>query len=353
MKHFAPIVCAITLALFSCHSLQAQFATRQPIVTVPPMEEGTPTEARFTIRNLAMIPVYLDTNFADCGVVIKEFPRTLILPGHNVGIMATMRTKGRVGKFTKEIMLHGVGYKEVLKLTLQGSITPPKSPIVNYRDTTGTLVWDKVREAVGALTTADTFVFRCKNMGKEAVTLKALPTGSATPFTLIPADSLLQAGQATSVRIAYTPYKLTMLKQKRQEEFVQRLALRAGNLLVYLHLTGVMNLEYTDSLLKLAPIAMWPLQELNVGTLTAGESRLVVFEVRNNGKLPLALAAQSTPGDVLEVVGTTSEVPAGAIGKVTLRLKAGGQKGPVHRTVTVLQNDPNASSIVLHVRAWF
>jgi hypothetical protein len=335
-------------------TLQAQFTTRQTVVTAPPVEEGTPVEARFALRNLSLIPVYIDTAFADCGVIVKGYPHTAIQPGHNFTVTATVRTKGRVGKYAKDFSIRGLGFGNPLKLRMEGTVTLPSIPPAAFRDTTGSLVWDKTREAVGALTGTDTFAFRCKNIGATPLSLVAQQPAN-TPFAVWSADSAIAPGKTGVVRISYTPAVLTSLDQKRQREFMERFTLQAGNQPVQLYLTGVLNLSYSDSLLRIAPVAVWAATELQVGSIAPSTQPLVAFQVRNNGRLPLLLSPQVVPGDCLELVGnaaTNNVVQPGGTGRVVVRIRPDGRKGPLHRTITVQQNDPNAPSVVLHVRAW-
>ncbi len=328
---------------------QAQFACRQPVVKVN-VEEGTPAEATFYIRNLFLAPVPIAEVTVACGAVVKHYPKGTVQPGQTVAVQVSMDTKRRKGAFAKEFWVYDPIRSTPLKLRLEGTVMPPAAKPIIYRDTLGSLAWEGVRMAVGSFKSyaPDTFLFRCKNISKQSVRLSTV-SQVEKGFSVVFADSVIQQGKTTQVYIVYKAYQLRDLSEQASRQLRVRIPLFANALPCTLHLTGVQVLQHTDSLLRAAPFAGWEKTDLIVRVAQSQAAQPITYVVRNIGKLPLHLRCRVPAGDVVEVLTPIVTVLPGATGVVAIRLAKHRAISALHRTVTVEQNDPRTPVQVLHL----
>lgn len=62
-----------------------------------------------------------------CGCTVPDYDREPIAPGAEGEIKVKYSTKGRIGKFVKDIRVYAQGYEEPIRLIIKGEVVAPQT----------------------------------------------------------------------------------------------------------------------------------------------------------------------------------------------------------------------------------
>lgn len=102
-----------------------EFSFEQTTHDFGTLEEGPKVTHVFTFVNTGKEPLLITSARASCGCTVPQKPEKPILPGETGEITVTYNTKGRPGKFNKNITITSNAKQSTFVLKIKGEVVPP------------------------------------------------------------------------------------------------------------------------------------------------------------------------------------------------------------------------------------
>lgn len=314
-------------------------------------EEKGPVAHEFSFTNTGAQPLIIQNVRASCGCTAPDWTKDPVLPGKKGVVKATFDPKGRPGPFNKSITVTSNAENSTIILTIKGEVLPkPKTveddypmQVGNIRLKTNHLAFIKVFN-----TQIKTDSIPIINTSKEAVKLTFTNVPGHLSVKAIPSD--LKPNQKGRIEITYDGNK-----QKEWGFVMDRIDMLINgkadpNNRISVSATVEEDFsKLSPEQLANAPKAKFNTNEFNFGTINEGEKREFDFVLTNNGKSDLIIRKVKASCGCTAVTPTETVIKSGKSTNVKTIFDSTGKPGKQNRTITIITNDPENSTITLRV----
>lgn len=314
-------------------------------------EEKGPVTHEFVFTNTGAQPLIIQNVRASCGCTAPDWTKDPVLPGKKGVVKATFDPKGRPGPFNKSITVTSNAENSTVVLIIKGEVIPkPKTieddypiQISNIRLKTNHLAFIKVfnnqvkTDSIPIVNTSSELVKLTFNNVPEHLSVKAVPAE-------------LKANQKGRIEITYDGNK-----QKEWGFVMDRIDLLINGKAEPNNRISV-SATIEEDFSKLtpeqranAPKANFNTNEFNFGTINEGEKKEFDFVLTNNGKSDLIIRKVKASCGCTAVTPTETVIKPGKSTNIKTIFDSTGKPGKQNRTITVITNDPDNSTITLRV----
>jgi hypothetical protein len=349
--------------LFLCMAVGIKaYSQAKPVITFVKMEHdyGKLKESdgkasyRFEFTNTGKAPLVVTDVKASCGCTSNDWTKEPIMAGKKGFVSAVYDPKDRPGPFNKTINVNSNAPNSPVVLTIKGDVVPREKTVedlypqkigdlrmktnhVAFQRITNTIVRTDTLEVInsGAKAIAITF-----DQVPQHITMKAVPDN-------------LKPGAKGKILCTYDATK------KGDYGFlIDRIALVVDgkNDATNRENRITISAEIEDDFSKLtpeqranAPKIEFESKTFDFGTINEGENREYEFKFKNTGKSDLIIRKTKAscgctvvdPADKIIAPGKTSSLKA--------TFNSRGKSGKQNKSITVITNDPDNSSVDLRV----
>ncbi|MCX6229164.1 MAG: DUF1573 domain-containing protein [Bacteroidia bacterium] len=314
-------------------------------------EEGGPANFNFQFTNTGNVPLIIQHVEASCGCTTPEWSKEPILPGKGGFINVSYNPEQRPGVFNKSITVTSNAAKGIIVLTISGEVTP-KTLLTN----------DLYPIDFGAARlSADELSFvRIKDHEVSSDTLKVFNPGTSPltiNFKIIPPHLNLKTIPSTIAPKGKGVIIVTFNAAKKQEYgfMTNRIYLGFNQKEQYKDAIKVSaTIEEDFSKLSDEEIANAPRIELNCKIfdfkeLAEGESASYTFILSNKGKKPLIIRSITASCGCTTAKPSSNVLAPGSTTDLKVTFDSQGKLGIQNKVLTVITNDPEHSTTLLHV----
>lgn len=321
-------------------------------------EEAGPQLATFTFTNTGNKPLYITNVKASCGCTATEYTKEPVKPGEKGFVKATYNPKNRPGKFNKSVTVTTNTENPTSLLRIEGEVTPREKGIEDYypkafgdlRLRTSHVAFNKV---YNNQTVTDTLGI--VNMGAEPITLtfEDVPEHikiSVSPAVLDGKKADAKHGGMGVITVTYDASKKKdwgfimdriSLVINGEKDNKDRISISATIEEDFSHLSQ-------EELAKSPKIEFQNI-EFDFGTMKQGEKSTHNFEFVNTGKSDLVIRKIKASCGCTATNPEKMVIKPGEKSHITVTFNSAGKRGRQNKTITVITNDPQQSSVVLKV----
>jgi len=356
MKQLALIISLFILGGWVCNNY-AQFSEPSISFNLTSHNFGNMNEldgiksCEFEFINNGSQPLILFDVTTTCGCTVPEWNREPVAPGARGLIKVDFDPLGRPGAFRKSITVKSNARESTVQLYIVGLVNPkPKTIADDFPIRMG-----KIRLSTNHLSMATVFKDQVKTATLEfyndsdsavAVTLADLPPHLAArvdPISLEPAKKgvisiTYDANQNSDWGFVMDRLYMTVDGQ-----------LYPDNILAVSAQLDEDFASWTPEKKARAPKAVLSEDSFNFGTITAGQKITHDFILKNTGKDPLVIRKISTTCGCTASKPGTYEIQGGKETTIACSFDSRGKAGKQFQTVTLILNDPSASSLVIRL----
>jgi LEA14-like dessication related protein len=311
-------------------------------------EKGSVTyEFKFT--NTGGSPVIVSNVKASCGCTTPDWSKDPILPGKSGFVKATYDPKNRPGAFSKSVTVTSNAENSTVVLIIKGDVIPRPRTIEddypqqmgNLRMKSNHLAFTKVNK--GQLKTDSLGIV---NTGTEPVTV----TFDKVPahITIKTEPATLKPNQKGRIVATYDPYKVN-----DWGFIMDRINVLMNNTFENNNLLSVSATieedfsNMTPEQKANAPKATFETTNIELGDLGANEKKEMEFRFTNTGKTPLIIRKVKAACGCTAIAPSETEIAPGKSSSVKATFDTTGRSGKQSKTITVITNDPENSTINL------
>ncbi|MDR2009663.1 MAG: DUF1573 domain-containing protein [Bacteroidales bacterium] len=322
-------------------------------------EEAGPQTAVFAFTNTGNSPLYVTNVRASCGCTATDYTKEPIQPGGKGYVNATYNPANRPNKFNKSITVTTNTENPTTILRIEGNVVPREKTIIdeyprefgNLRLKSTHVPFSKIYNTSVVSETIDVV-----NMGTEAIdiTFENIPshiTIVAEPQRLEGINPNAETGQKGIIKITYDG--------KKKNDWGQ------SNDRISIIINGEKNSQYRLSVSSTleedfshlsaeeranAPKIEFKEFEHDFGTIKQGEKVSYNYVFNNSGKTDLIIRKIKTTCGCTATNPEKMVIKPGESSHITVTFNSAGKKGNQQKTITVISNDPNQSSIALKIK---
>jgi len=314
-------------------------------------EEAGPAVYNFNFANVGKIPLVINSVNASCGCTTPEWSKTPVLPGKTGFIKVSYDSKNRPGPFNKTVTVSANVPNSTRVLTITGEVIPKTLTIEEIyprdlgkiRMKNDYMAFVKIKD--NEIKTDSLHYYNpgtapvkigYKSVPKY-ITIKAVPEviqPKSKGYFLITYDGNQKPDYGFDMKRIYL-----LFNGKDSTSFA---------------LTVSATIEEDFSKLNTAELANAPKIEFNskvfeFGEITEGQKVDYVFKIMNKGKKDLLIrSAKASCGCTAASPGSNLIKP-GESTDLKVSFDSTGKVGMQNKTVTVISNDPNQSTVTLQV----
>ncbi len=314
-------------------------------------EEKGPVTHEFSFTNTGAQPLIIQNVRASCGCTAPDWTKDPVLPGKKGVVKATFDPKGRPGPFNKSITVSSNAENSTVVLTIKGEVIPkPRTIEDDYPMQIGS-----IRLKTNHLAFIKVFNNQIKtdsipvvNTSSETVKLTFTNIPAHLSVKAVPAE--LKPNQKGRIEVTYDGNK-----QKDWGFVMDRIDLLINgkadpNNRISISATIEEDFsKLTPEQRANAPKASFNTNEFNFGTINEGEKREFDFVLTNNGKSDLIIRKVKASCGCTAVTPTETVIKPGKSTNVKTIFDSTGKPGKQNKTITVITNDPENSTITLRV----
>ena len=314
-------------------------------------EDAGPAIYVFNFANLGKVPLVISAVNASCGCTTPEWSKEPVLPGKTGFIKVSYDPKNRPGVFTKTVTVIANVPNSSRVLTITGDVIAHVKTIEELYPTD-----------LGLLRMKNNYLsfVKVKDNEIKTDTLHFYNPGTA-PVTIdykfLPPVIKIKAVPETIQPKAKGYFLISYDGNKKQDYGFQMNR-------VYLLLNGKDNPNYAVNVsatieedfskLSASELANSPKIEFNskafqFGEITEGQKVDYVFKIMNKGKKDLLIRSTKASCGCTVANPETNIIKPGGSTDLKVSFNSQGQKGMQNKTVTVISNDPNQSTVTLQV----
>ncbi|MDD4149542.1 MAG: DUF1573 domain-containing protein [Bacteroidales bacterium] len=321
-------------------------------------EEAGPQTETFNFTNTGNTPLFITNVRASCGCTATEYTKEPVKPGEKGFVKITYNPKNRPGRFNKSVTVTANTENPTTLLRIEGEVTPREKGIEDsypkafddIRLVTSHVAFNKT---INNQTYTDTLGI--VNMGVEPVTItfENVPAHlkiSVTPTVLAGMKPSEKHGGLGYITVVYDASK------KKDWGFVMdridvvlngvknsknRLSISATIEEDFTHLTA-------DELAQ-APKIEFDDTQFDFGTIKQGEKSTHNYSFKNSGKSDLIIRKIKASCGCTATNPEKMVIKSGETSHLTVTFNSNGKRGRQNKTITVITNDPQQSSVVLKV----
>ncbi len=314
-------------------------------------EEGGPANYNFNFTNTGKVPLVISSVNASCGCTTPEWSKDPVLPGKSGFIKVSYNPLNRPGSFTKTVLVVANIPAGSKMLKIMGDVIPKTLTLEQqYPIEVG-----KLRMLNNNLS----FV-RIKNNEVKTDSLKFINTSDSTvniAFKGIPANLTIKAIPASVKPKGSGFFRVTYDGSK-----VVDLGFQMSR--VYLVFNGKENYNYginvsatveedfsklTKQELQNAPMIDFNQRVYDFGEVTEGKKVEYSFLILNKGKSDLQIRSVRASCGCTAANPTSKVVKPGEKTEMKVIFDSQGKVGLQNKTITIISNDPNASTSILRI----
>jgi hypothetical protein len=345
----------VILAIFAGHVVFGQ--TKSPNINFEKTAHdfGKIEEAKgavsieFKFTNTGGSPIIISNVKASCGCTTPDWTKDPVLPGKSGFVKATYDPKNRPGPFNKTITVTSNAENATVVLSIKGDVAArPRTIEDDYPQQMGDI---RMRSNHLAFTniknnTVKTDSLPIVNTGTEPITI----TFEKVPahITISSEPKILKPGQKGRIVATYDASKVT------DWGFVMdRIALilndKADNNNL-LSVSATIEEDFTKMTPEQkanAPKAAFETINIELGTIAANEKKEMEFKFTNTGKSPLLIRKVKAACGCTAIAPSETEIAPGKTSSIKAIFDATGRNGKQSKTITVITNDPDNSTVTL------
>lgn len=307
---------------------------------------------KFQFTNTGGEALVLKKVKASCGCTATDYTKKPIPPGGKGFVSAVYNPKNRPGKFNKSITVTTNSSTPTKVLRIKGVVTPKVKTIKdiyphdyklirlknNHKNFGKVTNMEVKTDTISFINSSDSLVTLSFNNVPKHIKLKTVP-------------EILKPNQKGVIEITYDGKlnktwgfhmdRITIVMNNEKADRKNRLSVSAD-------LTEDFS-KLSDKDRENAPVMEFPVKEFNFGTINQGEKRSYDFEFTNTGKSDLIIRRVKTSCGCTASSPDRKMVEAGQTSKIATTFNSAGKRGNIHKTVTVITNDPVNPSIILKI----
>lgn len=315
--------------------------------------EGKKT-GKFTFTNVGDEPLVIKKVKPGCGCTASNWTKSAVKPGETGFISATYDPKNRPGKFHKAIYVTTNEKTNNQKiLMIHGNVIPrPKTYKDTFRTHMGNLWVHKNSIAHNELykTEAKWDTIKFYNNWDKDMTIKV--KNPPKHLTCVLSKTVLKPGERGYLAVKYDASNKVGFGLFNGE----RLYLQTNDTIQKLktvYITVYVKEDFRDmtpAQLENAPNIKFLNPVHDFGTAVPGERVKHEYYFTNTGNDTLIIRrVQASCGCTGTMLGK-KEIAPGDTSKIAINFNTRGRKGKQYKTITVISNDPDHSSIVLQLK---
>ncbi|MCF8226072.1 MAG: DUF1573 domain-containing protein [Bacteroidales bacterium] len=315
-------------------------------------EEGGKVTYSFTFVNTGGSPLLVQNVRATCGCTAPNWTREPVPPGGSGYVAATFNPAGRPNAFTKYLYVDTNSDQPMVRLTIKGEVIPkPRSIEDEYPYTIGSLRLKSKHLAFGNIMNTEKKDFRLEvvNGSDDQIELgfERVPDHMEINFQ----PQVLKAKEKGYIVATYdaTVKNDWGILIDRVNVTVNGKSERDYRLVVSANLVEDFS-SLTDEDLANAPAVSVDNPEVNFGKMQQNEKFEHEFVLTNNGKSTLFIRKIKASCGCTAVQPEKKQIEPGESVKIKTVFNSAGKRGNQNKTVTIITNDPDRSSVVLRIK---
>ncbi len=320
-------------------------------------EMGGHKRAYFVFKNTGNLPAKIAHVQASCGCTTPQWTKEAVNPGDTGFVIAEYNPHGRPGIFSKNLTVTSDAEPSTYQLKITGKVLEkPKTAEDLYTDTLGPELSMVTRYLAMGMTSPSygsrEDYYKLYNPTDHPVTVTVdskLPKGMTVRFDSATIPPKKEATMAIKLegpeRKAYG-YVQDDIYLKIAGKTTYRRKLEVSAMLEERPRT--LSAEEAKTAPRIMPV---PSREVVVGQIAQNQTRLVTFEIRNDGSQPLEIYEVQPRYDCLKTKSFTKKIKPGKTGTITVEYRTNKQIGEQYFHIPVYCNDRAEPMIQLGLRA--
>lgn len=316
-------------------------------------EEDGKQKCTFYFINTGDAPLKITTVRPMCGCTTSDYTKTEVNPQDTGFINAVYDAHRRPGPFHKAISVHCNDPENgSLSLAIKGTVTPrQKTEADNYPTIKGNLRFKENYLKLDIVTNkqirVDTVV--CYNNWTKPMTIEIenkepfittqLSTNTISPkssaYIIVTYNGIIR-GEWGYIFDSFI-IKTNDVIEPEKEYYI------SANLL-----EDFSTLSEKD--LQKAPKIEFDTINYNFGTVQQGLDITYNFKFKNTGKKDLEIRSVKSSGKYLTAISTLTTIKKRQVASIDINFDTRTRSGKQHKTVTVITNDPNRPTVILHIQ---
>ncbi len=304
----------------------------------------------FTFKNTGNQPVLIENARASCGCTTPVWNKAPIPPGAKGTIEVAYNPSNRPGAFNKSITVYSNADPKIMQLTIRGTVNPRKKTITElYPRLMGPLRTRSNYVSFGPIlnTKVKTQKIEFVNVSDEPVKIGIYK--SKPHLTIEMGEESILPNEKGTVTIHYDASKKKSFGYANDRIY---LTMNGDQQSSYnISVTATVKEDFTklsEQELAMAPIATIENGRFDFGTIQQGDVVKHDFVLKNEGKSTLILRSVKTSCGCT-AVKYDKEIAPGKTTTMHVDFNSRGKRNRQNKTITIICNDPNNSTIVLRM----
>ncbi len=315
-------------------------------------EEDGAAKCIFRVTNIGDDTLKITGVRPSCGCTASKYTKSGIAPGASGEIEASYNTNHRPGKFNKSITVTTNDPDNArIILSIKGEVTPkPKTKADFYPNKLGNLYFKTnhitLQETKDKILKKDTFWIY--NASKKEMTLK---------FNNLPAhikaeikDPVMKPDMESYIAITYDAGEKKDYGYVFDKFFLSTNDDNQPEKLIYVSANIVQDFSWmSEKERNKAAHIQFETEKYDFGKVKNGEKIKYNFKFTNTGKSILKILKTKASCGCTATQLSEKELKKNKTGEIQVVFNTAGRKGKQHKTITVITNDPDKSTIILHL----
>jgi hypothetical protein len=315
-------------------------------------EDDGPVKCTFRFTNTGDLPLKLTNVRPSCGCTTSDWSKDEIQPGKKGFISAVYDPKNRPGPFNKAISVETNDNKQQrVILFISGKVTPRKKTLVdfypvkagNLRFKTNHLAFMNIKNG-----STKTDTMKLYNVWDSTMTIKLTNVPEFITYKIIPEK--LKPKQLGIIVMTYDT--------KKKNDFglnFDRFSMETNDAINKnkpLTVSAKIVEDFstlTQKEIENAPKIKFDAREYNFGTAKQGDVVEHSFTFTNLGKDDLKIRKVTANAGCTVKNKGKSIVKSGEKSQIDVVINTNGRVGKLHKTITIITNDPRQPSIILNM----
>jgi hypothetical protein len=336
-------------------------------------EEGGLAQVTFSFKNTGNKPLKLTNVRASCGCTTPTWTKAEIKPGGTGMVKAAFNPMGRVGKFNKTITVSSNAQPAIAVLQISGQVTPRKKgpkdwyPVVlgNLRFKSNTVWFGDIMHN-SKKTEKSTYIY---NNGTEPIKINLEATKLpkhvrlTSVFEAKVGDTKLAKAKKRKVRkevtikpnqvLGFTFAYDATLKNDWDYAYDSFMLVTNDKKMPQkrMSVAGYIKENFSKKALLNPPVAKFDKTTHSFGTIKQNARVSTTFKISNEGKSTLHIRKTKASCGCTATRPKKKVLAPGESTTIDVTYSSGTSKGRIHKSVTVITNDPKKSKTVLSITA--
>lgn len=328
-------------------------------------EEKETLQHEFNFTNISDKPIKLIYVKASCGCTTPTWTKEAIQPGKNGVVKASYGAKNRPGKFNKTVTVRAANVNaggvvdsataQVKILRIKGDVIPrQKGPADWYPFEDGSLRYSTNHVSFGQLSNADKAekTITLYNQGAKPVTISSAETQPPKDYvqvSFVDGKKTIAPKDSAKLNVSYDASKVNDWDWQHERVYLNTDDEQEARKTLYLSATIVPH--FTDAEKQNPPKIKLDKMEHDFGEISESEPKETKFIFTNTGKAPLKILKTKASCGCTATKPAKTELAPGESSEIVVTFNPKGKKGPQHKQVTIVSNDPSQPVLKLGIKA--